>query len=243
MTMRSIKDYVQQLVALCILSVICSGCVATLQHQGSEKLQSIQPTPTCRRQKVVVANIGDVREERDNSIGAGVSYWLPIFIYAGDQTKQRLPVAHYLAESLTKDLSVVGIDASLLNDSYLHVSQGEADKQAKIANADFLVVTKVTDGKTNFWGFILIPFFEPVWTKVGLEIVVIPQKDVPIKSETIRIFHKEVEWYFAKLTILDAIFDAPIFGRHWHSTAWGKTVISDALAMAVEQIVADLEKY
>jgi len=31
------------------------------------------------------------------------------------------------------------------------------------------------------------------------------------------------------VTILDAIFDAGLFGKHWHRTAWGKTVVSDAL--------------
>lgn len=242
MSKSSFKYYVKQLVMVGVLSWIYTGCVATLQHQESEKLQAIQPTPDCRQQKVVIANIGDDRKERDNSIGAGVSYWLPIFIYAGDKNKQRLPVAHYLAESLTKDLSAVGIDASLINDSYQTLSQSDAEVQAKAANADFLVLSKVTDGKTNFWGFILIPFFEPVWTKVGMEIMVIPQKRKTAKPAVIRIFHKEVEWYFAKVTIFDAIFDAGLFGRHWHSTAWGKTVVSDALALAVEQVVAELEK-
>jgi len=26
------------------------------------------------------------------------------------------------------------------------------------------------------------------------------------------------------------MFDAGLFGKHWHSTAWGETVVSDALA-------------
>lgn len=42
--------------------------------------------------------------------------------------------------------------------------------------------------------------------------------------------HRETEWYFAKITIFDAIFDAGLFGKHWHDTAWGETVVSDALA-------------
>jgi len=47
---------------------------------------------------------------------------------------------------------------------------------------------------------------------------------------------RKTEWYFAKVTIFDAIFDAGLFGKYWHRTAWGKTVVSDALAETAQKI-------
>ncbi len=53
---------------------------------------------------------------------------------------------------------------------------------------------------------------------------------------TFKTYRKETEWYFSKICIIDAIFDAGLFGQHWHSTAWGETVVSDALAETANKI-------
>ena len=106
---------------------------------------------------------------------------------------------------------------------------------AKKEGMDYLVTTKVKEGKTNFWGFLIIPFFEPVWTRIGYDSQLIDTKSkkdiIPFQTN-----RKETEWYFAKITVLDAIFDAGLFGKHWHSTAWGETVVSDALAETAQKI-------
>ena len=113
---------------------------------------------------------------------------------------------------------------------------------AKGVGFDYLVTTKVIEGKTNFWGFLIIPFFEPVWTRISLDVQIY---DLNLASEKqsipVQTYKKETEWCFAKITILDAIFDAGLFGKHWHGTAWGKTVISDAVAETAQKISENIQ--
>jgi len=111
-------------------------------------------------------------------------------------------------------------------------------KQKK-TSADYLITSKVTHGKCNFWGYLLIPFFEPVKTRIGIETCIIDLQK-PKKAKKIETFKKKTEWRFAKLTIFDAVFDAAIFGRRWHRKAWCETVVPDALAEAVAKISMEL---
>ncbi len=215
--------------------LLLSGCMATLTHTPSEILNG---QTVSHPAKIMVADIGDERVgESYNRIGQGVSYWLPLSYYARDPKGQPLPVSFYFAQSLGLDLRKLGYETFLANneDTRRPVTVNEARIAAKNAGADFLVTTKVNDAKTNFWGFIIIPFFQPVWTRIDIDTQLMDMhSESGGLSQNIR--HKETEWYFGKITIIDAIYDAPIFGRHWHQEAWGKTVISDALAKAALDI-------
>jgi len=214
-----------------------SGCGVTLKHISSQSINEINMKYA---PKVMIADIGDQREgESPDRIGQGVSYWLPVSFYARDAEGKKLPVSYYIAESLNKDLSKIGFDSKLANDdnSREPLTTEDAILAAKEMGFDYLVTTKVVEGKTNFWGFFIIPFMEPVWTRISLDVQLYNLELTPEKqSTTLQTIKKETEWYFAKITILDAIFDAGLFGKHWHETAWGETVISDAVAETAHKI-------
>ncbi|MCP4345880.1 MAG: hypothetical protein GY795_10190 [Desulfobacterales bacterium] len=224
------------MLVICInVLLLLSACGATLKHIPSKSLNgiAIQETKT-----IMIADIGDERGgESPDRIGQGVSFWLPLSYYARDDEGKKLPVSYYIAKSLGEDMRKLGYETRLANDVRLRtpLSLEESVAIAKKEGADYLVTTKVRDGKTNFWGFLIIPFFEPVWTRISYDSQIIDinsEKDViPLQT-----YHKKTEWYFAKITILDAIFDAGLFGKHWHSTAWGETVVSDALAETAQEI-------
>lgn len=223
------------LITYIYLLLLLSACAANLKHVPSQSLngKSIQKSVS-----IMVADIGDERiDEPSDRIGQGASYWLPISYYARDFNDNKLPVSFYIAQSLSEDLSKLGYKTKLANDINMRtpLSLDESIAIAKKEGMDYLVTTKVKDGKTNYWGFLIIPFFEPVWTRIGYDSQLInmqSEKDI-ISFQT---YNKETEWYFAKITVFDAIYDAGLFGRHWHSTAWGETVVSDALAETAEKI-------
>ncbi len=229
------------LMMVLIFSLLFSyACGVALKHIPSQNLNDLTAK---RSSKIIVADIGDARiDESPDRIGQGVSYWLPVSFYARDEQEKELPVSFYIADSLREDLGKIGYNARLANDiqSRTPLSLEEAKIAAKKQNMDYLITTKLIDGKTNFWGFIIIPFVEPIWTRLELECQIINLKNkndvVPIKT-----YKKEIEWYFAKITILDAVFDAGLFGKIWHQTAWGKTVISEALAQTAKQISENIK--
>lgn len=238
---KTIKKNGEILISILILFFL-SGCGVTLKHIPSQSINEINMK---HAPKVMVADIGDQRTgESPDRIGQGVSYWLPISFYARDTEGKKLPVSYYIAESLNEDLSKIGFDTKLANDDNLRkpLTTEDAIAAAKGVGFDYLVTTKVIEGKTNFWGFLIIPFFEPVWTKISLDVQLY---DLDIASEKqsipLQTYKKETEWYFAKITILDAIFDAGLFGKHWHGTAWGKTVISDAVAETAQKISENIQ--
>lgn len=227
-------------IVLVFMLLFCFACGVPLKHIPSQNLNDISIK---RPVKIMVADIGDARiDESPDRIGQGASYWLPISFYARDAEGKELPVSYYIANSLTEDLAKIGYKASLANapDSRLPLSIEEARSAANKKGMDYLVTTKVIEGKTNFWGFIIIPFAEPVWTRLELECQVINLKKntaiTPVKTSK-----KKTEWYFAKITIFDAVFDAGLFGPMWHQTAWGKTVISDALGETAKQISENIK--
>ncbi len=162
---------------------------------------------------------------------------MPVIFYSKNSDGNKLPVSFYIADSITKDLNQVGYQTTLANDktAMKPMSAEDATFAANKAGADYLVTTKVTDGMTNFWGFLIIPFVEPVWTRIAFSVEIADLK-AGKEGEAFHTSKKKTEWYFAKITILDAIFDAGIFGPMWHQSAWGKTVVSDALADAVKEI-------
>lgn len=172
----------------------------------------------------------------------GASFWLPLSFYAYDHSGKELPVSYYISKSLSEDLTRIGYNAKLANSDEKRTSltEDEALVIANEENADYLVTVKVREGKTNFWGFVIIPFFEPVWTRISLECKILETGRKKGESE-FQTQKKETEWYFGKITIFDALFDAGLFGKHWHETAWGKTVISDALAEAAKKISEKIE--
>jgi hypothetical protein len=227
------------ILTLVFMCFFCFACGVSLKHIPSQHLNDV----TVKRSvKVMVADIGDARiEESPDRIGQGVSYWLPVSFYARDEKGEILPVSYYLASSLKEDLGKVGYKAYLANDvqSRLPMDIDKAKRAARKQKMDYLITTKVVEGKTNFWGFIVIQFAEPVWTRIELECELINMrnnKTIPIKT-----VKKEIEWYFGKITILDAVYDAGLFGKTWHQTAWGKTVISDALAEAAQKFSENIK--
>lgn len=232
------KRTVISLGLFCILFLL-SACAAKITHVPSKSLEEIRVSQPAT---IMVADIGDTRDEPSDRIGQGASYWLPLSYYARDAKGRKLPVSHYIASSLTEDLGKLGYITKLANDDGLRdaVTLEAAIDTAKKEKSDFLVTTKVTDGKTNYWGFIIIPFFQPVWTRIGYDVQLI---DVNSGSNLtpLEMRHRETEWYFGKITIFDAIFDAGIFGRHWHQSAWGETVVSDALAETALRISNTLQ--
>lgn len=229
-----VRKYLVLCTCFCLL-LFLSACGATIKHIPAKSLDGITI------QKPVSIMIADIGDERDDEpfdrIGQGVSYWLPLSYYARDAEGKEWPVSNYMAQSLSEDLGKLGYKTKLANDvkERKPLSINDSVAIAKKEGVDYLVTTKLKDGKTNFWGFLFIPFFEPVWTRISYDSQLINIKDekniVPFQTS-----HRETEWYFAKITIFDAIFDAGIFGRHWHGTAWGETVVSDALAETTLQI-------
>lgn len=223
------------LISYSYILLLLSACGASLQHVPSQSLNGINVKKAV---SIMVADIGDARiDEPPDRIGQGASYWLPISYYARDFEGNILPVSFYIAQSLSEDLGVLGYKTKVANDITTRtiLTPEESIAIAKKEGMDYLVTTKVIDGKTNYWGFLFIPFFEPVWTRIRFEtqIIDIKSKKDAISFET---YFKETEWYFGKITIFDSIVDAGIFGGHWHRTAWGETVVSDALAETTKKI-------
>jgi len=216
---------------IALVAVCATGCAVHLRHVPSADLNSVK---AARPAKIMVADGGDARGvSRPEEIGFGFSYWLPQRFTAEDD-RGPLPVSHYIARSLSEDLTRVGYDGSLAGQGRQPMLAEAAMAAAKKAGVDYLAISKVNDAKTNFWGFLFIPFVEPVWTRVNLTIELVDAKTS--EKSIIRVNRKRTEWNFAKVTIFDAIFDAALFGRMWHARAWGRTVVSDALADAVQKI-------
>ena len=215
-----------------------SGCAATLKHVPSSEISAIKVTAPAP--KLVVADVGDERGVAPERIGSGVSYWFPYRFTARDAAGA-LPVSYFIADSMHQDLNHVGYSATLVNRERKPVTVDDALAAGKAAGADYVVTTKVTKGATHFWGFLFIPFFEPVWTRIGFEVGLIDMKTTgaPVTFQT---YGKGTEWRFAKVTLFDAVFDAAIFGRRWHSRPWGETVVPDALAEAVKRISSEIGK-
>jgi len=227
------------MLSICILPLIFA-CSPVLQHTPSHKLNNFSVQKSAR---IFVADIGDNRwNTLSNKIGSGFSFWLPAHFSAKKDSGKSLPISYYIAESLCKDLHKVGYNSSLMNNNKTlsPCTYEDAIESAKKEGADYLVTTSIFEGKTKFWGFIIIPFFQPVWTRIGYDYKLIAMD----KEETIlenKIYRKDTEWYFAKIAILDSIFDAAIFGSHWCKTAWGKTVVSDALAETTKILSSEIQ--
>jgi hypothetical protein len=217
------------------LILLGSGCVATVRHVPSPELSSMKTSVPA---KLVVADVGDNRDEVPDRIGTGASFWFPYRFSAGDE-KGSLPVSFFVADSMNHDLSQVGFASTLANSERKPISVDQAIAAGKAAGADYVVSTMVTDGKTHFWGFLIIPFMEPVWTSIGFDVTLIDLTSVK-PNRTFHVSRSATEWRFAKVTIFDAVFDAAIFGRRWNSTPWSETVVSDALAEAVKKILAEI---
>jgi hypothetical protein len=218
--------------------LLISGCTVTVSHTPHEALKPLAGTVKFE-QCLTVADLGDTRdngtEDRDRA-GFGVSYWLPVGYNLTDSSGKPLYVSQFIAESIIKDLRYLGYDAQLLNPQPNDkLTWEEALAKAKLSSCAYLVTSTVYDAKTNYWGFVIIPFVEPVWTRLGIDMQLIDLKhDTP--AAPIKVEHRETEWYFAKITITDAIFDAGLFGRHWLQTAWGETVIPKGIAEGVLQL-------
>lgn len=225
------------LLFMAILFFLSTGCSVTLKHTPSKSLDSVKLAAPAK--KILVVDIGDSRQEEKSTVGYGFSYWLPITYWSSDDRGTEVPVSFYLASSLNDDLKKVGYASIFGNQKREPMAIDDAKKAARDIDADYLITTKVKDAKTNYWGYIIIPFFQPVWTRVGLNVEIHDMRTGQTKK-TLNIQHKETEWYFGKILILDAIFDAGIFGSHWHRVAWGETVVSDALAQAVQQIIPEI---
>jgi hypothetical protein len=221
-------------------SFVLSACGIYLNHIPSPMLESIKIKKPV---SIMVADVGDLRYgEYPNRVGQGVSFWLPLSFYAYDSSGRYLPVSYYISKSLSEDLTKIGYNAKLANpdEKRIPLTPDEALAIAERENTDYLITVKTKEGKTNFWGFLIIPFAEPVWTKIAMEckLFEMGRRKGESEFETQR---KKTEWYFGKITILDAIFDAGLFGKYWHETAWGKTVVSDALAEAAQKISEKIE--
>lgn len=219
------------LAVVAVMVVVAGGCATTLRHTPSAALNGVKAS---RPAKIMVADIGDVRGAGPAVIGFGFSYWLPITYSAEDESGAPLPVSHYLARSLSEDLAKVGYQSTLANQNRFPMTPEQATGAARKAAVDYLATLRVVDAKTNFWGYLFIPFVEPVKTRYNLDVDLADM--TTSKHHSIRAQGKKTQWFFAKVTIFDAIFDAGIFGGWWHRTVWGKTVMSDALADLTQKI-------
>ncbi len=216
------------------------ACTVAISHVPSSELQDLKLQQPPR---IIVADIGDVREnEEPNAIGQGFSEWIPLIYYATDKEGKNLPVSFYIAESLSEDLHKLGYGTALANDpnGRKPVTADDALAAARNQGADYLVTTKITDGKTNFWGFLLIPFMEPVWSRIGYDVQLYNVK-AGTAGASEHAFQKDTEWYFGKITITDSVIDAPLFGPRWIESVWGKTLVSAALADTAKKISAEIE--
>jgi hypothetical protein len=230
---KAIRTYFLVCIPLILLG---SGCVATVKHVPSPELAGMKASVPA---KLVVADVGDSRDEEvADRISTGVSFWFPYRFYAGDE-KGSLPASFFIADSLNSDLNKVGFASTLANSTRKPITADQAVAAGKAAGANYVVSTKITDGKTHFWGFIIIPFMEPVWTSIGFDVIVTDLTSTE-PGKTFHIDKSDTEWRFAKVTIFDAVFDAAIFGRRWTSRPWSETVVSDALAEAVKNISTDI---
>ncbi len=227
---------------LACLSIVfmVTACGTTLRHVPS---QSLNGMAIQKPASVMVADLGDVRiGESPDRVGQGVSYWLPSSYYARDSEGKKLSVSYYIAQSLCEDLGRLGYRVRMANEDGVRASLSldEAVAIAKKSGVDYLVTTKVNDGKTNYWGFLIIPFVEPVWTRIDFDSQLIDLKTEK-GNASFRANRSKTEWYFGKILVLDSIFDAGIFGGHWVSTAWGNTVVPAALAETAQQISAKIQ--
>lgn len=225
------------LVPMACWLLLC-GCTVTVTHVPHESLKTSEGTAKLE-QCVTVADLGDTRdngmESRDRA-GWGVSYWLPVAYNLTTPSDRPLYVSQFIADSIVKDLKYLGYDSKLLNSQAdSTITREDALGKAKQTSCSYLVTSKVSDAKTNYWGFLVIPFAEPVWTRLGIDLQLIDLKNEGI-TNTFDVYHKDTEWYFGKITVFDAIFDAGLFGRHWLQTAWGETVIPQGIAQGVLQI-------
>ncbi len=191
-----------------------------------------------------MADLGDARDEDPESLGSGVSFWLPTYCSAKDDQGIELPVSNFVADSLNQDLNRVGYSSTLATKGLNRMAHApltlpEATAAAKAAGADYLITTQLLVGKTHWWGFLLIPFFQPVWTSIEMEIGITEMKGTA-EMVTFHVANKDTEWNFGKVLILDSVFDAAIFARRWERRAWGRTVVPDALADAVIGIADEL---
>jgi hypothetical protein len=217
------------------------GCTVALTHVPGSDLQDLKMQQPPR---IVVADIGDVRDHEEPTIIAeGFSEWLPIVYYATDQDEKPLPVSYFVAQSLSEDMQKLGYVSMLANDAVERkpMAVESAMEIARSQNAEYVVTTKVTDGKTNFWGFLLIPFMEPVWTRIGYDVQVF-EVGTGASIPLVHVFQKDTEWYFGKITITDSIIDAGLFGKSWIGTAWGKTFVPGILAGTAKQVSSEIQK-
>jgi hypothetical protein len=228
------RTVVKVQVLLVGVALLASGCQTTLQHYPSARLSGMRVS---QPKSVMVADIGDSRGGAGHAIAFGVSYWLPIGYYANEaDTGAPYRVSAYIAKSLSEDLAQVGLDAKLANRQPEPMEREEALRVARERGVDYLVTTRVVAGRTNYWGFLIIPFVEPVWTRIAVDLEITDLKAANREPVDVRVSRKKTEWRFGKIFIGDSVFDAPIFGRYWCRNAWGKTVVSEALADAVEKI-------
>jgi len=230
-------NYCKMLLLICSLLII-TGCTTSVSHVTHE---SLIPEKDSAKNKncILVADIGDTRDngaEDKDKIGFGFSYWLPIGYNLRDSDDKTLYASHFIANSIVSDLKYLGYDATLLNQKVNTAFEFDsALAKAKESQCSYLVTSNLIDAKTNYWGFILIPFMEPVWTRLGLDLQVVNLKqDTP--PDKINVVHDDTEWYFGKITIFDAIFDAGLFGGHWVRTAWGETVVPEGIAKGVLEV-------
>ncbi len=239
--MQSVSYRVKRLfrIAISIGIISLSACTAAITHVPSSDLQDLKLQQPPR---VVVADIGDVREsEEPTAVAQGFSEWIPVIYYATDTEGKDLPISFYIARSLGEDLRRLGYLTTLANDPNERkpVTAESAMDIAKAQGADYLVTTKVTDGKTNFWGFLIIPFMEPVWTRIGYDAQLYDVKTGASLSPD-HTFREEREWYFGKITITDSVIDAGLFGESWINSVWGKTTVSGALAETAKKVSSEI---
>jgi len=240
-TMQNVSHRIKQLFRIAVYIGIfsLSACTAAITHIPSSDLQDLKLQPPPR---VVVADIGDAREsEEPTAIAQGFSEWVPIIYYATDKEGKDLPISFYIARSLSEDLRRLGYLSALANDQNERkpVTVESAMDIAREQGADYLVTTKVTDGKTNFWGFLIIPFMEPVWTRIGFDAQLYDVKTGTSLSPE-HAFREDTEWYFGKITITDSVIDAGLFGESWINSVWGKTAVSSVLAETAKKVSSEI---
>jgi hypothetical protein len=229
------KAMIKRMVLLGLVICILSGCSTSVKHVSHESLMAIKDTPK-NKNCILVADLGDKRDDDEDKAGSGVSYWLPVGYNLEDENGKKLHVSQFIADSITMDLQHIGYDAKMLNNVRNRpLTVEEALSKSKTTQCQYLVTSTVKDAKSNYWGFLVIPFFEPVWTRLEVDAQLYDLKNsIPPKS--INMSNSDTEWYFGKLLALDAVFDAGLFGRHWVSSAWGETVIPEGVAKGVIEI-------
>lgn len=216
------------------IPILLSSCAVSVQHHPSRILEGVKAGKPAT---VLVADVG-MQPDRQRNIGCGVSYWLPNWFFLADAQNRPIVISNYVAKGLCEDLDKMGYQAKMsgtCEQTGKAVGPDEALQQAKAAKVDYLVTTKVTDGRTNYWGFLVIPFFQPVWTRIGMDVKVYDLGD-NAKVQEFSTYHKSTEWYFGKVMVFDAIFDAALWGRHWQRHAWGQSVVPKGIAISAIKV-------